>query len=369
MGAALADGAHLATASRDRLIVSGRLAAQLLSGPPARSPVAVAERLLAVQGQDPRGARLAVRVRSRGLHASDVDRALSVERSLVIDWLNRGTLHLVRSEDHGWLRHLTAPGLMRGCERRLEQEGLSPAAREKGVRVIARSLEREGPLTRAQLGERVERAGVANPGQALIHLLYSACIRGIALRGPMVGRQHAYVLRRDWLGEAPAPARDTALRELARRYLAGHAPASERDLARWSGLPLRDARTGLAALGRRVSVRHDGLLELATRRDPSAEPPTLPAPRLLGAFDPVLHGWCSRAEILGAHQPLVAVGGVFRPFALVAGRGVATWKLDRGRVVLEPFGRLRAADRRELEADGREVESYLGPAALAETAR
>ncbi|MDX6601518.1 MAG: hypothetical protein QOF13_720, partial [Solirubrobacterales bacterium] len=73
-----------------------RLTAQGLSGPRLKGPVAVAERLLAVQGQDPRGARLAVRARTEGLAASDVDRALSEERSLLITWLNRGTLHLVR---------------------------------------------------------------------------------------------------------------------------------------------------------------------------------------------------------------------------------------------------------------------------------
>ena len=50
-------------------VLAARLTAQLLAGAPARDPVAVAERLLAVQGQDPRGARLAVRARTEGLTA------------------------------------------------------------------------------------------------------------------------------------------------------------------------------------------------------------------------------------------------------------------------------------------------------------
>ena len=41
-----------------------RLAAQLLAGPRARGPVEVTQRLLAVQAQDQRGARLAIRARS-----------------------------------------------------------------------------------------------------------------------------------------------------------------------------------------------------------------------------------------------------------------------------------------------------------------
>ena len=51
--------------------------------------MAVAERLLAVQGQDPRGFRLAVRARTDGLTAADVDRALTEDRSLLVTWLNR----------------------------------------------------------------------------------------------------------------------------------------------------------------------------------------------------------------------------------------------------------------------------------------
>jgi hypothetical protein len=41
-------------------VIRERLVAQLLAGPPARDPVAVVERLLAVQAQDARGARLAI---------------------------------------------------------------------------------------------------------------------------------------------------------------------------------------------------------------------------------------------------------------------------------------------------------------------
>lgn len=72
-------------------ILARRLTAQLLSGPPARDAVAVTERLLAIQGQDPRGPRLAIRARTRGLSATDVDRELTERRSLLITWLGRGT--------------------------------------------------------------------------------------------------------------------------------------------------------------------------------------------------------------------------------------------------------------------------------------
>jgi len=115
-----------------RAPIAERLTAQGLAGKPLRSPEAVAERLLAVQGQDPRGARLAIRARSEGVTAADVDRVLTEERSMLITWLNRGTLHLVRSEDYPWLQALTTPPLMTSNARRLRQEGVSPDVGKRG---------------------------------------------------------------------------------------------------------------------------------------------------------------------------------------------------------------------------------------------
>ena len=96
-------------------------------------------------------------------------------------------------------------------------------------------------------------------GQASSTCFFLAALRGITVRGPMVGKEHAYVLVRDWLGPQPPVDRDAALAELARRYLVGHGPADDRDLARWAGLPLRDARAGLAAIAAELEEREDGL--------------------------------------------------------------------------------------------------------------
>ncbi len=347
---------RLSSPSPSPATLAERFAAQLLVGAPARDPLAVAQRLLAVQGQDPRGARLAIRARSTGLSAADVDRVLTVDRTLLITWLNRGTLHLVGREDYPWLHALTTPPLLTGNARRLAQEGVTPDLADRGVAAIERSLAAEGPLTRPQLKERIAAAGVPTAGQALVHLLMLACLRGVAVRGPMVGREHAYALVRDWLGRPKAVRRDRALAELARRYLAGHGPASDRDLAKWAGLPLRDARAGLAAIASELVEREHRLLAL-TGRPPAGEPPS---PRLLGPYDPVLLGWTSREPLLGSHKEIITINGLFRPFALVAGRAVGIWSMPAGTVRLEPFGRLARKDAAALQAEAEDVARFLG---------
>lgn len=308
-----------------------------------------------MQGQDPRGARLAVRARTAGLSAADVDQALTEQRSLLITWLNRGTLHLVRSEDYPWLQALTTPPLRTSAKTRLRQEGLSEGVTERAMKAIEKTLAGEGPLSGKDLRERLERSGVPMHGQVFIHLMFFAAVRGLLVRGPMAGKQHAYVLVRDWLGKQKPVDRDKALAELARRYLVGHGPANDRDLARWAGLPLRDSRAGLAAIASELEEREDGLVDLAKR--PAAAP--LPQPRLLGAFEPVLLGWTSREEIVGPHKLLVTINGIFKPFALVGGQAVATWRFAGGKVTVEPLGKVTKRTMAALDAEARDVERFF----------
>lgn len=336
--------------------LQARLAAQLLTGPPASRPVDVAERLLAIQAQDPRGVRLAFRPRGDGFTAADVDAAFD-GRELVASWLNRGTLHAVRAEDYSWLHAVTAPQVQSRASRRLSQVGVPPAAADRGVNAIVRALTRNGPLTRAALEEHVAAAKVRTEGQALFHVVMLAALLGHVVRGPIADGEQAYVLVADWLGPQPAVDREQALAELARRYLAGHGPAEDRDLARWAGIALRDARTGLRAIAGELTDEH-GLVDLARR----AAPDELPPPLLLGPFDPLLLGWRSRADLFGADADAgsVARHGMVRAVALIDGRPRATWTLAGGVIEFRAFTSIGDEEADALRTDADDVLRFLG---------
>lgn len=336
---------------------AARLTAQRLAGPPATSADDVVTRLLAVQAQDPRGFRLAVRSRSTGLTAADVDAALTDRRSVVVSWLQRGTLHLVRGDDYWWLHPLTTPQLRTANHRRLRQEGVDEVQAARGVQVVLDAVA-AGPRTREQLRERLDDAGVPTARQALVHVLLAASLDGDLVRGPVAEGQQAFVSATQWLGAPPPPvARAEALARLAVRYLEGHGPASATDLAKWAGITLSAAREGLAGAGDVVEPVDDGpdLVDLR-RRD---EPAPLPPPRLLGPFDPVLHGWADRTPLVGAHQGVVTTNGLFRACALVEGRVVAIWRLAGGRLTVEPLEPLARDVAAALEADAADVRRFL----------
>src|SRR6478736_4642942 len=143
--------AHMPAATDTARIRRVRTTAQLLAGPPARRVAAVPRQLLALQAQDLRAVRLAVRARSAGITAAGVNDALD-RREVVIGWLCRGTLHMVEPEDYPWLLGLTGPPQRQANARRLLQEGFPPGRAGRAVRLIERALA-DGPMERGAIGE------------------------------------------------------------------------------------------------------------------------------------------------------------------------------------------------------------------------
>jgi len=379
----------VAAEGRVPALLRRRLVAQGLAGPPlgtgAAGPVAVARRLLATQGQDPRGFRLAVRARTRATTGADVDRALGEERSLLVSWLNRGTLHLVTREDYPLLQALLTPWQRTATMTRLAQLGIDADLADRAVGLVDGWLADEGPMSRPVLRERLLARGIPVEGQGLVHVLFRASLDGVLVRGPVAGPggDQLYVRVADWLPEAPAaidavrrtPERGYA--EIARRYLVGHGPADARDLAKWLAVPLGRARAALAALGPRVVEVGGGLVELAPGTGAAGElgaadgsvgelgaaggrAARLPPPRLLGAFEPLLLGWRSRAAVLGDHESAVISGGVFRGIGLAGGRAVGVWRFGGTGIDFTAFGPIGDSVIQALERDAGAVLRFLG---------
>ena len=297
-----------------------RLEAQLLSSTADRNVENTVAHLLAVQAQNLRSARLALRARCPGITARDVDGALTVDRSLVVAWLGRGTLHLVHKNDYPWLLALTAPGREAPNRRRLRQEGVSEKDAERAVSLIEVALGEEGPLSRPELAERLAAHGIPTAGQATPHLLMRAALRGVAVLGPVKDGVQDFVLTEEWVGTRPSTAsaadRPAILKQLAERYLRGHAPAEPADLAVWSGLSMRDARAAFESL--------------AEREEDDAGP-ARSSVRLLPSYDPYLLGWKDRGFMVAdAHKrDLHPGGGVLRATVVADGEAIGTWSHRR----------------------------------------
>jgi hypothetical protein len=343
-----------------------RAAAQLLHRPSGhRHPADVARAIAGAQAQDPRAGRLAFRARDARLTAADVDRARTEERALLRTWAMRKTVHLLASDDAPWLLPLFEADIAKWSRRRLGQLGMDAGTVDRAQETIRRALAADGPLTRAQLGERLDRRGITLNATTRVHLYGLAVTSGLAYQGPDRGAQPCLVLREDWLGKAPERHdHGAALRELARRYLRAFGPATEADFVGWAGLGRRDVRSGLEGIAAELrEVRTGGVTAVALKgRARHAGGPII---RLLPAFDTFLMGYRERDFIADAARwPAIGPGGgMLKPTLVRDGRALGTWKpptAARPQFEVELFEPLDAATRAALDAEIADVGRFEG---------
>ncbi len=330
--------------------------------------------LLGVQAQVLSAARLALAARTDGLTAGAVERARVEERSIVLTWLMRGTLHLVAAEDYGWLQPLVVEPRVSNSRRRLHELGLTGDQPYRATAAIERMLDREGPLTRAEVLARLRRRRIPTGDPAIgVHLLWLAASTGRVCHGPIRNGERYFVLVRDWIGEPEPMEREAALAELAVRYLASHGPSTPEDLAFWSGIRMGDARRAWRAVEDRMvevelpgPARTPGARLWALGSGPDQAPPGLV--RLVPSFDEYFLGWKDRAFAVepGGWKVINRGGGWLHPVVLSDGRAIGTWKGERApgtfRVEVRPFDRLSPTVRRKLEADAARLGAFLGTA-------
>lgn len=324
-----------------------------------------------VQAQEPNAAHLSIRPRSCGLVAADIENARLGDRSIVRSWIQRGTLHLVTTDDFRWLLPLLGPSMLTASLRRLAQMGFDGSMVAKSIGLIQEILGDHGPLTRSEIcGELYRRGGLLAEGQVCIHLIYQAAMHGILCIGPNRRTEPTYVLITEWIGSLNPLPRDQALAMLATRYLTAYGPSTPQDLAAWSGLSLQEARQGWNQIASRLTeVETDQQqLWMLTGQTHWLDEPALTSPviRLLPRFDTYLLGYSNRELIIAAEfaRYLNRGGGIIHPALLIDGRVQGLWETQRRKqrldITVQPFEKLDPSYLAEIRQEVSDLGRFLG---------
>ena len=332
----------------------------------------VVKEVCGIQAQDVNAATLAIRVRSAEPVATDVERARVQERTIIRTWGLRGTLHLLATEEFGWLLPLLGPVFIAGDRRRREELGLDEDICLRGIRMLRDILADQGPLTRDELVEQMALHGIRLVGQARPHFLLRAALEGVVCFGPLKGIEPTYVLLSDWIGleHTGNPLSEVAAYvELTQRYLKAYGPAIPKDMAAWSGLPLSKIRTAWYDLGDQileVEISDSKAWMLKTQAALLDEPLSrVPIVRLLPYFDTYLLGYQNRDLSVPPQyaKRVNAGGGMVHPTVLVDGRVVGIWKSksEKNRLVVnvEPFELLMADIMEGVETEVANIARFL----------
>ncbi len=342
-------------------------------------PAAVAKGMLAMQGQDFAGVKLALSVRCSPADEQpeeDQVQASFATGTVVRNRPSRGTLQVTAPEDLGWMTRLMSPRSIAAAAKRRDQLGVTDRMLDGVEEVLRAELANGAVLSRKELQARLSKAGLPGAGPQASHLLgHHTQVMTIVYAAPD-GKAATYALADDWIANARDPGHDQALGELATRYFDGHGPATVKDFAWWSNLTMGETRRAIELAGSALEqIEIDdveylvsaGTTELTSKQIDDA----LAAPLLLPPFDEYLLGYtASRSTVL---HPVLAseinpgANGMFKAVIVVAGEVVGTWqrslKAKSVDIDVRPFEGLTASAERGLLQRADDVAAYLGKAA------
>ncbi|MBM6402514.1 winged helix DNA-binding domain-containing protein [Phycicoccus sonneratiae] len=352
----------------DRAIARWRFRTQLLDGRSAPDAPTAVRSLLAVQAENLDQTGWALASRAPGLTPPALVDLLA-DGTLVRTHVLRPTWHLVHRADLRWLLELTGPRVRQQVGRQLERDlGLDAATVAACTDAVLTALDGTADLTRDELGASLGRAGHVLDGMRLMvvlaHVEMGLLVGSGAPRPDGGTGTQTYRLLDDRLDPSPYPDRDEALTALAARYVLGHGPATERDLAYWATLTLTDVRRGLASAATQLeSFEHDGR---TFWHAPGEEPPPRPrTPRvhLIHLLDEWYRGHQDSRMVVDA-AGLHPVGrepsiGLLVCDAQIAGTVRRTVRPHSVAFEVAPYRPLTAAERRALDGEARAYGAYL----------
>jgi hypothetical protein len=267
--------------------------------------------------------------------------------------LMRATMHLVSARDYPWL-----DSCVREARTLVRVRGTEPPADRVVKQAVA--LTRERPHTRPEL---MRALGYDPRTQDPHQLREMSWVVALARLEP--APEAAYWSFRGSPLLRPAehdlPPRDEAAAYLIRRYLSAFGPATRSDVSAWSGVPIRDLKSGFESLRLRSFRDEAGRMLLDLPRAPLASGAVSAPARLLPRWEEILLAHKDRTRILPDEyrRQVIAVNGDVRQAILVDGFVAGYWEHRGERVTIHGFAPIPRAARRELEEEARRLASWL----------
>lgn len=347
----------------DHDIARWRLANQRLSAPHWDTAADVVGGLLAVQAENRGQAGWAVAARTAHPDAAELDRLLA-DGAVVRTHVLRPTWHFVAAADIGWLLELTAPRVRPVLLRQLTDLGWTGEEVDRAAAVVLELLGATPDRDRGELAAALAERGFAVGGQAMMLLLGVLELDRLVCSGRERAGTHTYARYADRVPPARRLDRDEALGEIAHRYVAGHGPATERDLAYWATLTLTGVRRGLDACRERLaSFTHDGRTYWHVPDSVAPTGPPEPAAHLLQLLDETYRGYQDSRMVLDVAGVVPRGREAAIGMALVDAQLVGSMRRRTGarvRFEVTPYRRLARGEVAALKEAAGRYGRYLG---------
>jgi hypothetical protein len=322
------------------------------------------------------------------------------------DWLivrtrtQRGTIHVVASDDVWWMTTLCASKTLSSFTRRKELLGIDNHQYDQALQLLQEYLF-SWPKLRKQISLHLSNSWIDVTSGMLYNILCFAGSSGIIVQWPMLpssrgtsvplegrggegeGFEHAFVLVSQWITSPRQLEWEAALREICLRYFSSHGPATVEDLQWRSGLGKTQIKQWIKLCDSLLTSEEiDGKMYycgsmswISWRIQETVDPSTSQhyaqnnkhAVKFLAGFDERLLGYRDRTATLHLdHHTLVDASrnGIFKPTVMINGETI--WirtikhKPKVSEITITPFTTFTPEQQRALQSETIHYQAYLG---------
>lgn len=294
-------------------------------------------RMGAMQAQEFGMSKWALGIRSLNSTEQLINNAIN-NGEIIRTHVMRPTWHYVSPEDIYWMLDLTAHRIKNSMRARNRELELTEEVFTKCRNIIEKAFSTKKSITREEFGSEFNRSGINTDNNRLSHILFEFELNKIICSGEIQGTKPTYSLLTEKVPVKKTLNKEESLAELAKRYFTSHGPATIKDFAWWSGLPLGEARKGLETVKNHF-VSEDINHKTYWFSDNSLTNVPEYTFFLLPAFDEFLISYNDRsASLLDVFsKKTISINGMFYPIVVVNGQVCGLWKrtVKKDKVIIE----------------------------------
>jgi hypothetical protein len=346
---------------KDNYLATKRIYNQQIIDSRFNQPQDVVSYMVAMQAQDYAGAKWAIGLRMPNAKNDKIEQAIN-EGKILRTHLMRPTWHFVSPADIRWLLTLTAPRIHAASAAMNKKFELDEKLFTKSNDILAKALQNNKQLTRPEIQNLLEQAGIATNDLRLTLLLIRAELDQVICSGAREGKQFTYALLDDRAPLAPSLNHEEALTRLAAGYFNSRGPATLHDFSYWAGLTITDARIGLENV---KSQLIDEVIDGKTYWMPPDKERTQQKNKayLLPMYDEFAIAYKDRNAMVNPLYLKQAMYVIFDAAIVVNNRVVGTWrrtiKKSSVDITLNLFGELNKTQTMAVESACKEYQKFM----------
>jgi Winged helix DNA-binding domain len=229
-------------------VISMRLYSQGLSDKLSGNPSDVVSHFGAIQSQDYAMALRAIDLRLKNPGGGITENAI-ISGEILRTHILRPTWHFVSRNDIRWMMKLAAPNVRKATQYLDKKEGLTDELYKKVWKVIELQFKEAENLSKEEIKSNLVFRKMEVNNLLLTQIIIRAELEMLLCSGE---HKNEYALFDKRVPETPGMSVEESVFKLARIYFKSRGPATVKDFSWWSGLNLRDAKSGVNALGREL---------------------------------------------------------------------------------------------------------------------